>query len=225
MMLPLLEPQVQFSAAEPGDGLRQAMPGNISEDRVMRPARIVYPYLAGGDVHVGLAPDKVSADLLGVALLETPEFLGQHAVEGISDHGHKHVEVHLDKNRRRQGVEVEELDSLGDDILHPPSSGVIADDALRRRGKVVGDQKGRGFTTVSPKDDLPELSLIILEVHEGLMDVRIGIFALVMRNVDLLPRGEFLQIQGQFLPPPAEGNKPDSLTVQQGKRLLAKKYG
>ena len=225
MMLPLLEPQVQFGAVQPGDDLRKAMPGNISEDRVMGSAGIGNLHRAASDVDGSLAPDKVAVDILSVALLETPEFLGQHAVEGISNHSHKNIEVHLDKNGRRQGVEVEELDRLGDDILHSPSSGVITDDALRRCGKIVGDQKGRGFMTVSPKDDLPKLSFIILEGNERLMDVRIGIFTFVMRNVDILPGGEFLQIFDQFLPPPPEGNKPDSLTVQQGKMFVGGELG
>jgi hypothetical protein len=39
-MPPSLEFQVKFCTVEPGDSLRQAMPGNISEDRVMRPAGV-----------------------------------------------------------------------------------------------------------------------------------------------------------------------------------------
>ena len=75
----------------------------------MRPAGVGHLHLAGCDVHVGFAPDKMAIDLLGVALLKASELLGQHAVKGIGDHGHQDVKVHFHQNRRRQGVEVEKL--------------------------------------------------------------------------------------------------------------------
>ena len=85
-MPPSLELQGQFGAVEPKDGLRHSLPGNVSEDRVMRPAGVGHLHFAGCDVHVGLSPDKMAKDLLGVALFKAPELLGQHAVKGIGDH-------------------------------------------------------------------------------------------------------------------------------------------
>ena len=143
-MSPSLKLQGQFGAVEPRDGLRHFLPGNISEDWVMRPAGVSHLHLAGCDVYVGLAPDKMAKDLLGVALLKASELLGQHAVKGIGDHGHQDVKVHFHQNGRRQGVEVEKLDRFGDDILHPPPAGVIADDTLRRGRKVVSVPIGDG---------------------------------------------------------------------------------
>ena len=224
-MPPSLELQVQFGAVEPGDGLRHSLPGNISKDRVMRPAGVGHLHLAGCDVHVGLAPDKMAKDLLSVALFKAPELLGQHAVKGIGDHGHQDVEVHLHQNGRRQGVEVEELDRLGDDILHPPPAGVVADDTFRRGRKIVGDQEGRLLAAISPEDDLPDLPFIIFEGDKGLMDVRIGVFPFVVGDVDLLPWLEFIQVPYQFLPPPPEGDEPGSLTVQEGQVLVGGELG
>jgi hypothetical protein len=224
-MPPLLELQVQFGAIEPGDGLRQSMPGNLSKDRVMRPAGVSYFHIAGCDVHVGLSPDKMAKDLLSVALIEAPELLGQHAVEGVGDHGHQDVEVHLHQNRRRQGVEVEKLNRLGDDILHSPPAGVVADDTFRRGLKIVGDQEGRILAAVPPEDDLPELPFIIFEVDKGLMDVWIGVFPFFVGDVDPLPGFEFLQIPDQVLAPPPERDKPDTLTVQQGQMFIGGKLG
>ena len=212
-MPPSLELQVQFGAVEPGDGLRQSMPGDVSEDRVMRPAGVGHLHLAAGDVDVGLAPDKMAKDLLGVALFEAPELLGQHAVKGIGDHGHQDVKVHLHQNRGRQGVEVEKLDRLGDDVLHPPPASVIADDTFRRGRQIVGDQEGRLLAAIPPEDDLPELSFIIFEGDKGLMDVWIGVFPFFVGDVDPLPGLEFLQIPDQVLASPPERDKPDPLTV------------
>jgi hypothetical protein len=186
-MPPLLELQVQFGAIEPGDGLRQPMPGNLSKDRVMRPARVDHPHFAAGDFDVGLASDKMAKDLLCIALFKASELLGQHAVEGVGDHGHQDVKVHFHQNGRRQGVEVEKLDRLGDDILHPPPAGVVADDTFRRGHQIVGDEEGRLFAAISPEDDLPDLPFIIFEGDKGLMDARIGVFPFVVGDVDLFP--------------------------------------
>ena len=195
-----LELQGQFGVVEPRDGLRHSLPRNVSEDRVMRPAGVGHLHFAGCDVHVGLSPDKMAKDLLGVALFKAPELLGQHAVKGIGDHGHQDVKVHFHQNGRRQGVEVEKLDRLGDDILHPPPASVVADDTFRRGRKIVGDQEGRLLAAISPEDDLPDLPFIIFEGDKGLMDVRIGVFPFFVGDVDLLPWLEFIQIPYQFLP-------------------------
>lgn len=63
-MPPLLELQYQFSAVEPGYGLRQTMPGNVSADQVMCPAGISHLHLADGNVHGSLAPDEMANDFL-----------------------------------------------------------------------------------------------------------------------------------------------------------------
>jgi len=109
-----LEIEVQFKASEPGERLRQTMPGDASEDGVVRPAGIGYLHRAATDVDDRLSPDKMAIDSLGVALLESPELFGQHTVEGVGDHGHQNVKVHLHQDRGRQGVKVEKLDRLGE---------------------------------------------------------------------------------------------------------------
>src|SRR3990167_6215188 len=224
-MPPSLEFQVQFNASEPGDSLRQTMPGNVSEDRVMGPAGISHPYFAAGDLHIGLAPDEMAIDLLGIALLKASEPLGQHAVKGVGDHGSENIEVHLHQDRRRQGVKIEELDCLGDDILPPPPASVVADDAFCRGRKIVGNQEGRLLAPIPANDDLPELPFIIFEVNEGLMDVRIGVLPFVVRDVDLLPGAEFVQVPDQFLAPPPEGDEPGPLTVQQRQMFIGGELG
>lgn len=214
-MHPSLELQLQFSPVEPRDRLWQTLPWYVSEDRVMSSAGIGYPHFTTGDLHVGLAPDKMTIDFWGVTLLEALKLVGQHAVKGVGDHGCENIEMHLHQDGGRQGVEIEELDCLGDDILHPPPPGVVTDDTFCRRRKIVGDQEGRFFMPVPPDDDLPELSFIILKLNEGLMDIRIGILPFVVGDVDLLPGAKFVQVPDQFLAPPPECNKPNPLAVQE----------
>lgn len=74
--------------------------------------------------------DKEAVDLGGIAAFKPPELLGQQGVEGIGDHRHDNVEVHLDEDGGRKGIEVEELDGLGDDVFHPPPSGVVANQQI-----------------------------------------------------------------------------------------------
>ncbi len=125
--MPSLEIKVQFKAAEPGERLGKPLPGDTPEDGVVCPAGVGNLQSAVLNVDGCLAADKMAVDRLGVALLEASELFGQHAVEGVGDHGHQDVKVHLYQDGGRQGVEVEELDRLGDDILHTPSAGIVAD--------------------------------------------------------------------------------------------------
>jgi hypothetical protein len=62
--------------------------------------------------------------------------------------------VDLNQDRGRQGVEVEELDRLGDDVFHPPAAGIIADQDLCRGIEVIGDQESRFLPSVAPENDL-----------------------------------------------------------------------
>ena len=48
--------------------------------------------------------------------------------------------MHFDQDSGRQGTEIEKFDGLGDDFLHPPPEGVVADYTLWRGAEIVGDQ-------------------------------------------------------------------------------------
>lgn len=65
---------------------------------------------------------KESMDFGGIAAFKAPKLLGQHGVESIRDHGHDDVEVHLNQDGGRKGIEVEKFDRLRDDVFHPPPS-------------------------------------------------------------------------------------------------------
>ena len=58
----------------------------------------------------------------GIAVLKAPKLLRKHEVESIRDHGHRHIEVYLDQNRLRQGIDVEELHCPGYSVLHSPTA-------------------------------------------------------------------------------------------------------
>ena len=105
--------------------------------------------------------NEESVDLGGIAAFKPSKVLGQHAVEGISDHGHDDVEVHLNQDGRREGIEVEKLDGLRDDVFHAPPSGVVANEQLRWRVEVIGDQEGGLLMAVASNDHLAKIALII----------------------------------------------------------------
>ena len=191
----------------------------------MRPAGVGNLYFIAGDVHISLTPDKMAINLLSIALLEAPKFLGQHTVKGVGDHSHEDVEVHLHQYRRRQDVKVEELNRLGDHILHPPPASIVTNNTFRRSRQIVGHQKGGFFMTVPSDNDLPELPFIVLQSKERLMDLGIGIFPFIMGNVDLLPGTEFFQVPDQFLAPPTKGDELNAFSIQKGEMLVRGKFG
>ena len=107
------------------------------------------------DNYICLTLDKKPVDFGGVAVFKSPELPGQHAVEGIGDHGHDHIKVHLDQNGGRKGIEVEKLDCLRDNVFYPPPSGIIADKQLQWCFQVIGNKKRGLLAAVAPKNQLP----------------------------------------------------------------------
>ena len=61
----------------------------------MRPSREGDHKTIGGKIHLAFAFDKVAVDPGRIALLKAAELSGQHAIEGVGDHSHDHIEVHL----------------------------------------------------------------------------------------------------------------------------------
>ena len=157
---------------------------------------------------------KKSMDLGCIAVFKAPQFLSQHGVEGISDHGHNDIEVHLDQDGGRQGIEIEKLDGLGDDVLHPPPSGVVADQQLRWCVEVIGNQKGGLLMTVAPNDHLAQIPLIIWQRDERFMDQRIGILPLGVRNTDAFPGAKRLDPIEHVLAPTSKGNEAYPLLIE-----------
>jgi hypothetical protein len=45
--------------------------------------------------YIPLSLNKVPVDLGGVTAFKSPEFLSQHGIESIGDHGHDHIKMHL----------------------------------------------------------------------------------------------------------------------------------
>ncbi len=172
-----------------------------------------------------LAPDKIPVNFKSVTLFETSKFLGQHTIEGVRHHGQQYIKVDLDQDRGRQGVQVKKFDRLGDDIFHPPASGIIADQEFYGGVKVIGDQEGRFLSAIATENDLADIFLVIAQRNPGLMDQRVGILPLFMRDMDFLPRLERLQFLNQLFPSASEGNKFDLLAVQLGKMVISGELG
>ena len=201
------------------------MPGNAPEDWIMSPAGICYLDLVRSDVHGCFALDEMAKDLWSIALLEASELVGEHAVEGVGDHGHHDVEVDLDQNGGRQCIEIEEFDRLCDGVFHAPSTGIITHDTLGGLHEIVGDHESGFFASIPTEDDLSNVSFVIFQGDIGLMDVRIGVFAFVMREVYPLPRAQFIQASDQVLASAPQGDEPNPLAVQDGKMLVGGELG
>ena len=120
----------------------EVVPGDLAENRVVGPAWVGHGDGTFTDVDDSFPTDEVSIELGGVALFEAAEFASQHGVEGVGDHGEGEIEVDLDENGGGEGVEVEELDGLGDAVLDAPTSGVVTDQEFHGSLEIVGDQEG-----------------------------------------------------------------------------------
>ena len=125
----------------------------------------------------------------------------------------------------RKGVKVEKLDGLRDDIFHPPSSGIVANQQLQRCFEVVGDQEGRLFMAVAPDDDLAQITLIIRECNERFMYQRIGILPFGMGNMDALPGFNLLDSTDHVLASPSESDKAYPLLIERRELGIGSELG
>jgi len=74
------------------------MPGQGTQDWVVRSAGKSDGQFLVAQAYLGLALDKESVDLGGVTVLKTPQLSDQQAIEGVGDHGHDHIKVHLHRD-------------------------------------------------------------------------------------------------------------------------------
>src|SRR6266545_117431 len=104
---------------------------------------------------------EVAVELRGIAVLEAAELPGEHGVERVGEHGERDIEVDLGEDRRRHGVEVEELHRLSDAVLDAPAASVIADEGLDVGVEVIADEEGGLLAAVATHDDLTDIALVV----------------------------------------------------------------
>ena len=133
-------------------------------------------------------------------MFKPAQFLREHGIERIGDHGHGHIEVDLHQDRGGEGVEVEELHRFSDAGLHSPPAGVIAHHQLHRHVEVIGDKENRLLPAVPANHDLTDITLVAAQLDRGIVYQRVPVFALRVRNIDALPGTELLHGLDQVLP-------------------------
>ena len=160
--------------------------------------------------------DKEAVDLGCVAAFKTPQLLRQHTIERISDHGHDDVKMYLDQYGRGKGIEVEELDSLRDNVFHPPPSGIISHEQFQGGCEIIGDEEGGFFMAIASNNHLAQLTVVVRQCDEGFVDHGIGVFPFAMGNMDTLPGVKLVDLIHHVFAPASEGDEPNPLPIELG---------
>jgi len=166
------------------------------------------------EAYFPFAFDEVAVELGCIAAFKSPKLPGQHAVEGIGDHGHDDIKMDLDQDGGRERIEVEELYRLGDDVFDSPSARVVSHQRFQRGREVIGDKEGGLFVAVCADDHLAQVTDIILQCDEGLMDQRVGIFAFAMGDVDPFPGTDPIEPIQHALASASQGDESDPLLIE-----------
>ena len=201
------------------------MPRDRSQYRIVSLSGIHDGNLVSPKDYFSFSFNKVPVDLGGIAVFKSPKLLSQHGIEGIGDHGHDHIKVNLDQNGGRKGVEVEKLDRLRDNVFYSPPSGVIANKQFQWCVEVIGNKKSGLLATVSPKDQLSQITLIISQRYKGFMDQRIGVFPFGMGDMDAVPRRKCLGFIPHVLAPTSEGDKAYPLLIERRELVIGSELG
>jgi len=136
-----MELKLKVSISEPGYGRSVLVNLCSLDNRVMRPSGKFDHNDVPLHHDISFHIDELAKDGCRPAMFESSEFLRQQMVERMSNHGHQHIEVHLDQDRRGKGIKTEELYRLGNAIFNSPPVGIAKDDGICRAVKIVGYQK------------------------------------------------------------------------------------
>ncbi len=83
--------------------------------------------LASFDPHISGNVNDVAKDVTGLGIGIAPHPPRQQAVEAAGDDEQGHVEINFQADRRREGVQVEETDSIREGIFDQHPVGITRD--------------------------------------------------------------------------------------------------
>jgi hypothetical protein len=92
-----------------------------------------------------------------------------------------------------QHIEVKKFYGLGDAVFDPPPSRIVAHQLLQAHIEIIGNHKGRFFSTVATNDHLA-LSFVISQFCYGFVRLRVGVFSFSMINMDFFPALELIDL-------------------------------
>jgi len=89
---------------------------------------------------------------------------------------------------------MEEFNSFGNAVFHPPSPGVVDDKEFEGGVHIISNQKGRFGMAVFPDDNLPYHPFVVAQGNQGFMDQGVGELSFGMRDMDALPWGHLIEL-------------------------------
>ncbi len=96
------------------------------------------------DRQLGHRVDVLAEQRAGsLVLMALANPVGQQAVQAGGHHGQLQVDVDFQRDRGREGIDVEEVDGLGDGVLDQHAAGIAADQPGGGFRVLVGDEQGR----------------------------------------------------------------------------------
>src|SRR6266403_3565619 len=169
-----------------------------------------------GDGNKGLRFDEVAeqmARVRGGVLLA--DFCAEQAVEGAGHEGQLQVAVDFERHGRGQGIDVEELDAVGDAVFDEHAASVELDQAGGRTAQLIGEQQGWLFMPEVGDGDLPDGPLVVIEGDALIEDFREPELARDVLQFNVAPRAFlFTQALDDLLGAPPQGDEVDFLGIE-----------
>ena len=108
---------------------------------------------------------QVAKDLFGLsALVFSPDMLGHEPIKRAGHQRNLQVEVHLQSDHGGKGVEVEELDRLGDTVLDEHAVSVAGEQRRTTGAQMVGQKNGRFLVAQLGDRDLAQGAFVVGEL-------------------------------------------------------------
>src|SRR3972149_10949955 len=142
--------------------------------------------------------------------------LGHEPVEGTGHKGYLQIEVNLEANHGREGVDMEELNGFGDSVLDKHSLGVTSNQVGAADRKIVGEQNGRLFVAKINDCDLAQRAAVFLQFNPFIENLGSPESAGQGAQRDPAPSGGRTapDLAEHFLGPSPQGHKQDATPVE-----------
>ena len=123
---------------QPRNGPAPFVEGGFAQDGVVRPLVEAHNDVVGVHFKQATGFHKLAVELFGFRFVEPMQPGGQPPIASISQDGHSDIHVYIEAHFAGQAIEVKEIDTDPQAVLHTVASG-IAEDQLACAGiEVVG---------------------------------------------------------------------------------------
>ena len=144
--------------------------GGFTQDRIVRPFVKAYHNAVGVYFELATSFHKLAVELFGLRFVEPMQLGGQPPIATIRQDGQRDIHVHIEPHLTGQAIEVKEIDTDAQAILHAIASGIADERSRALASKLLDTTRVGSATPQAVHGQLPYRPSVPTECH-GLVHI------------------------------------------------------